>query len=985
MQNVSQLCEFVAEATGRSLKLYRRIHRTVNFLNLNMNFAQFFSQFCPLPLSPFRSLSLSLSMHRLLEFYQKVELIEDDSENDQSRKEQSGEPEAKRARAAKRGRKSSPDPSTNSSATNSDDGQSKLPAGTSATFRAPSQQLQQQQQPTKKLPQHLLAAEQQRVEQRVQQEQMKLKQQELLQQQQKQQEEMRQIQLRASNEDISNLRTNPNISMRELFPGEEEMALNVSLPFTTSSGRTPDGWSKVTSTVQYDEPTRRLWEELQKPYGNQSSFLRHLILLEKYFRNGDLVLAPNANMNAATYAESVQHRLQSYDNIPPRPITLTQLVGASQAAAAAVAAAAALKSNAPAPTTTATPALKIGLANKCGNAEKSQKKFNSSTSSSSSSSNKNGAPKANWESHFSTMSSSDSSKSASNATDATTNSLLKSNAPALTTAQRRSYTMTTEPIGNSSIGSETASTKSNSSSNSVAGKSDVTKTINSNSNTSNSGTGAAIATPKNTNKSAIGLPPELICINTSTPNDKHQQQLLSQQLYQAQMQLTLQQHLQQQHQSSLLLTQQHKLQPIVQPTVQVTPPKKVATSTNASSAASTATTNSTIKSPNVIRLPDTLTEAERRESKQWRPTLMPVSAAKINGNNDVLYQTADGRRLPNLVQVQSGGKPYMISIHDYNRMCILRRERLLRDQEQMLKSKSSPSTLMPPNAINNQQSKPSATVTSGLLATVVTSPPPSLTAVSVDASTKKVQIPNKILEQNSLIPINAPKSVSVDNSSDSLLKARKTQSSLLKTNATNNVMPPKLTVPSSISAHGSVTATVVAPNTAKLPLSLTSALSQSNVVSITSTPSISAILAMNTGTPSSTPPPIQIDPQPITITSVSSLPMAAAQNNAQNNVSALEALFKTTNQVTTTPTTMWQWAESLNKSNSGVGITPTDNSTKSILSKIPKSLTVIPQQRLTCGRTSIPNRPSEPITVQLKSPSQWPTFESLNTEKTQND
>lgn len=898
---------------------------------------------------------------RLLEYYQKVELIDDDSENDQSRKDQSDEPSAKRTRVQKRGRKSSPDPSTTSSANNSDDGQTKLSSGSTGTFRTPSQQ-------HKKGPQALLAAEQQRVEQRVQQEQMKLKQQEL----QKQQEEIRQIQLRASNEDISNLRTNPNISMRELFPGEEEMALNVSLPFTTSSWRTPDGWSKVTSTVQYDEPTRRLWEELQKPYGNQSSFLRHLILLEKYFRNGDLVLAPNANLNAATYAESVQHRLQSYDNIPPRPISLSQLVGASQTAAASTTASTSAAAAA------AAAAASVTAATKAFNVPNSAVTITKAAPASS-------------------------SKSSANASDASSNSLLKSNAPAPPAHNRRSYTMTTEPIANSAANSDTSSTKSSSASNAVAGKAGDAS---SKASSSNASTGNGAATPKS-NKSSIGLPPELICINTSTPNDKHQQQLLSQQLYQAQMQLTLQQHLQQQHQNSLLLTQQHK-PPITLLAPQHKPPPTKSASVSASSAAaaaaaataavaataaaaatatSAASTNSTAKTQNVIRLPDTLTEAERRESKQWRPTLMPVTTAKTNSNNDVLYQTADGRRLPNLVQVQSGGKPYMISIHDYNRMCILRRERLLRDQEQMLKSKSTPSaSSTPPSAAASQPSKASATVTSGLLATVVTSAGASLTTAHVDASSKKVQIPNKILEQNSLIPINAAKAASVDSNSDSLLKVRKNQSSLLKTNASNSgtgtaQMPPKLTASSPVSAHGTVTATVVAPNTAKLPLSLTSALSQSNVVSITSTPSISAILAMNTGTPSSTPPPMQIEPQPITITSVSSLPMAAAQNNAQNNVSALEALFKTTNQVTTTPTTMWQWAESLNKSNSGVGITPTDNSTKSILSKIPKSLTVIPQQRLTCGRTTISNRPAEPMTVHLKT-SQWPSFES---EKTQND
>jgi len=89
--------------------------------------------------------------------------------------------------------------------------------------------------------------------------------------------------------------------------------------------------------------------------------------------------------------------------------------------------------------------------------------------------------------------------------------------------------------------------------------------------------------------------------------------------------------------------------------------------------------------PNVVILPDTLTAQERHESKSWKPTLIPLDdQQKMPNKTHALYQTADGRRLPALVQVQSGGKPYLISIFDYNRMCILRREKLLRDQ--MLKA-----------------------------------------------------------------------------------------------------------------------------------------------------------------------------------------------------------------------------------------------------------------------------------------------------------
>lgn len=146
--------------------------------------------------------------YSLLEFL-KVDLADDDSEDSANQ-----EPAAKRS---KRNRRSVLDQSTKSIDTSVDQDLS-----TSTRTRQKNKQNAQQQ----------LLAEQQRVEQRVQQEQMKLKQRELL---QKEQEEKRQQQVRASNEDISNLRTNPNISMRELFPGEEELGLHVNLPFVSSN------------------------------------------------------------------------------------------------------------------------------------------------------------------------------------------------------------------------------------------------------------------------------------------------------------------------------------------------------------------------------------------------------------------------------------------------------------------------------------------------------------------------------------------------------------------------------------------------------------------------------------------------------------------------------------------------------------------------------------------------------------------------------
>lgn len=114
---------------------------------------------------------------------------------------------------------------------------------------------------------------------------------------------------------VKRLETNPSISVRELFPGEEEMNLQCNIEFNNVKGVTPHGWEKCNTMIQYDVETKKLWSELQRPYGNQSSFLRHLILLEKYFRSGDLVLSHNATPHAATYSDSAQNRLRAYDNV----------------------------------------------------------------------------------------------------------------------------------------------------------------------------------------------------------------------------------------------------------------------------------------------------------------------------------------------------------------------------------------------------------------------------------------------------------------------------------------------------------------------------------------------------------------------------------------------------------------------------------------------------------------------------------------------
>lgn len=57
---------------------------------------------------------------------------------------------------------------------------------------------------------------------------------------------------------VQKLGANPSISVRQLFPGEEDLPLNVHVDFSNIKDRTPEGWEKCSSVVQYDAETKRL-------------------------------------------------------------------------------------------------------------------------------------------------------------------------------------------------------------------------------------------------------------------------------------------------------------------------------------------------------------------------------------------------------------------------------------------------------------------------------------------------------------------------------------------------------------------------------------------------------------------------------------------------------------------------------------------------------------------------------------------------------
>nr|CAD7397882.1 unnamed protein product [Timema poppensis] len=110
---------------------------------------------------------------------------------------------------------------------------------------------------------------------------------------------------------------NTDLVSRSYYPGQELLPLHTSFEFherrPEENPPRPGEWEKCTAHIQYDKETKKLFHHLQRPYGNHSSFFRHLILLEKYWRSGDLAFSPTASSRSVNYLSSVHNRISSFE------------------------------------------------------------------------------------------------------------------------------------------------------------------------------------------------------------------------------------------------------------------------------------------------------------------------------------------------------------------------------------------------------------------------------------------------------------------------------------------------------------------------------------------------------------------------------------------------------------------------------------------------------------------------------------------------
>jgi hypothetical protein len=719
------------------------------------------------------------------------------------------------------------------------------------------------------------------------------------------------------------LKANPQISMRELFPGEEELGLQMNVPFNSFSMRTPEGWTRVSTNLQYDDTTRTLWEELQKPYGNQSSFLRHLILLERYYRNGDLVLSSNASTSALSYSESVQNRLRSYDNVLPLPTQKPQPTSSQQTM--------------PTPTAT-TSAAAVQNQNDEETNNILRQMSNSSITIFPTTKAKSKPPQA---------------QQPSVGEQPKQQSILM---------QQR------KPEKTSKVDKESVGPPSK-----IPRLDEMTITPSTSSN----------SPPKRN--------------NTSPPSGATTPDVIS-----------------------------------VKPKDGGSGKKESGSNDTATKKPSSAPLAST--SPAVIQLPDSLSEKERiKTAKPWRPTLIPITPGSVKAAmKGPLYQTADGRKLPALVQVMSGGKPYHISIHDYNRMCILRREKLLQqqqhqqiqqqqqhymqyqqnmqqlqqmqqNQQQMSKRQTPPN--MPSHQQQHQQQRMQHEENSAL----------AVAKMNLLIASQQMQQQNQFQHQHPTPPNTTHTSTSSTNTPSAITKPsagppappppppplppHSPRSQILDPEIPVNVIQKSLYMnnnsasrnPTLGHGHNSVSNELSINSGSGMSVTTKGGKNknQSTLKNFTAKslhlPNSTSVLPLPPGPPSSSGSSIIHHPShyapfppssgPNALMQLSAMtghqpqnpyslqPPGPPQNHQQNNHSAMEALIKSQQQQHA-QNNMWLWHEnsalgnhSGNSGNNSANINSggsmlMDNNAASLLSKIPKSLTVIPQQKSRSQRTS---------------------------------
>ena len=100
---------------------------------------------------------------------------------------------------------------------------------------------------------------------------------------------------------------------KEFLSPSDESRIQVVNDASPDLKRTAAPGEKCSVSINFDLNTKKLWQELHYPYGSYTSFFRHLILLEKYWRSGDLALAPEAGIKPSAYLKSVQNRISSYE------------------------------------------------------------------------------------------------------------------------------------------------------------------------------------------------------------------------------------------------------------------------------------------------------------------------------------------------------------------------------------------------------------------------------------------------------------------------------------------------------------------------------------------------------------------------------------------------------------------------------------------------------------------------------------------------
>ncbi|XP_065347528.1 inner centromere protein B isoform X1 [Cloeon dipterum] len=94
---------------------------------------------------------------------------------------------------------------------------------------------------------------------------------------------------------------------------------NLNFQWLGETGPPRGRWHTTRADIQMDDRTLAEWKKRQEPFGSYTSYVKHLITLDGFWRSKQLGPLPGANGACVKYCTSVRNRIEAYEGLAVEP------------------------------------------------------------------------------------------------------------------------------------------------------------------------------------------------------------------------------------------------------------------------------------------------------------------------------------------------------------------------------------------------------------------------------------------------------------------------------------------------------------------------------------------------------------------------------------------------------------------------------------------------------------------------------------------